>query len=420
MRDVEKISLPNSLKRIGYKAFNSYGNVKANYYDHGFYFGNEDNPYVYLAYTSKDLAEIQLHDDCKVISDKSFDDSRYSLTEVVLSKDISYIPPYAFGVEDWNNPTQLVKLNVSDSKCDIEEIDDYAFKNTSLEEITFTEGLHRIGREAFCDCRYLTKLNWPGFVNDLSIGDRAFMMNKNDSYAAIPDGTIKVGYNAFTINVDKKSLINIPASLVEAINVEEFGPSGGFIDFMHDSDKDVVKPLFIFEDGLDNHVEKVNSLLENFENPYGEMLKYNYYEHFSFSRGYLYKKNGESQIYCGILNDYSFYASQPIIPNVINGLPVETVELFRKISGRSYNTLNENCKHLIINKNTYNDIVAYENLTTITLDNVGANTYRIFSYAEEEDFKVEGLPQNVSVYFYSKEENKDGKHWHMNSVPIIW
>lgn len=141
---LEKVTLPNSLIRIGNSAFSGCSSLK----------------------------EIVLPDSVVSIGLNSFEKCK-NLSSVKFNADIKKIPENAF-----SGCSSLACVTFPSS---LEEIGNSAFSECSaLNGIKFPETLQVIGKQAFSKCSALTSVKLPAALN--SIGEWAFGYNNGDSY----------------------------------------------------------------------------------------------------------------------------------------------------------------------------------------------------------------------------------------------
>ena len=134
---------------------------------------------------------------------------------IALDNDKGELPDYAIrnGV--------LVKYNGIDNKPiipnDVEKIGAYAFKNSDIEEITFTDEVKEIGESAFYGCKKISHIDLPKKL--IKIGDYAFSWT-GITEINIPEGVTEIGC-AFDNCVNLKN-VTIPNSL-QTIRKNAFG-----------------------------------------------------------------------------------------------------------------------------------------------------------------------------------------------------
>lgn len=78
----------------------------------------------------------------------------------------------------------------------VTQISDYAFKDLKIEEVTISEGIEVIGREAFFDCKELRKVNFPDTLRE--IREDAFHNCVMLESITLPEGLTKLEGSAFS------------------------------------------------------------------------------------------------------------------------------------------------------------------------------------------------------------------------------
>ena len=417
-RDFTSITLPNSLEKVGYETFRSYGNAKSNYYQNGFYYGNSENPYLFLAYTSSNIDFFTFHEDCQVFMNSSFKNTIEYVDVVYINEKIKHIPSCAFSIDESFNRNQLVAINYT-GENNIETIGDRAFYYTSVTSFTFGSHIRYIGKEAFAYNDQLLRLNWPDKVDGLVIKELAFVCDsKFNNEIVLPSGTVSVGYEAFPLNITRSSFIYIPESLTDYKDFE-FDYEDGIFQIYREDNKLLVDPYVIFESTYGEYSDMFSSLLSTYSS-----ISLDYIQNISYANGCLFKQNVDSVIFYGFARKCPSYASLVTIPDEIIGLPVTSVTIYSQdtyLVSTNKLVLNSNCKSLKLTTYMPTNIVAPKGLTNINNSSSGSKAFKLFSLASEEEFQVEDVPSKVTVYYYSETENYDGHHWrYVNSQPSVW
>lgn len=150
---VGHVSLPESLRHIGWGAFSHYTCTNHTRYGGGFYYGSDENPYTVLAGAEDDIESIEVHKDTKIILDRVFFDNKI-LRSVTLPHGLIQIGDDAF-----RQCYALENITLPESVCEIGEA---AFAScTVLKEITMPKGEIILGEGAFMGCEALTEISLP-------------------------------------------------------------------------------------------------------------------------------------------------------------------------------------------------------------------------------------------------------------------
>lgn len=252
-KNLVNIIVPESVERVGYKAF--YGTAWFNskpYYEPVYvgkvlYFYN----FPWRAVESSDIKEqLVIPEGIVSISEGAFS-SHCTFKNIILSKSLEYI-----GVQAFFQCYHLEKITVPQNSC-LKCIDDAAFYDcNNLEDIAFPEGFERIGINTFLSCETLKNISIPSSVNDIGLtafepntleifvvdsGSPYYYTDENGilyskdkttvfgSYQkmtveelVLPDTVKKIGAQAFVTSSVRKFIL--PDS-VEEIEFEAFGES---------------------------------------------------------------------------------------------------------------------------------------------------------------------------------------------------
>ena len=156
---LQRVTLPDSLKRIGMMAFNECWALTDLTIPSGV------TTIDYAAFSCCSLTGLTIPDGVTSISEMAFYNCRH-LTEITIPAGVTSIGEYAF------------------SDCD------------GLTEITIPNSVKSIGKQAFDDCAGLTEITIPNGVT--SIGDGAFWGCKGLTSVTIPASVTSIGWYPFT------------------------------------------------------------------------------------------------------------------------------------------------------------------------------------------------------------------------------
>lgn len=219
-REITSIDLPNTVTRIGNKAFFGCGYLKTLEIPNSVTTIDEG---AFNGCTS--LERITLPDSLKVIKDRTFYDCEslkamnlpmglieignyafydcFGLTEITIPGKVSGIGEYAF-----SGNLKLEKFTIPSG---VAEIKDGTFSNCpNLKEITIPVGVKSIGESVFSNCYSLTGINIPGSVT--SIGAMAFTACTGLTEIKVPAGIKTIEFYTFA-SCTSLIAVELPASI---------------------------------------------------------------------------------------------------------------------------------------------------------------------------------------------------------------
>ncbi len=391
--NVESVSFPNSLESIGIDAFKTLSGIKTNYYNNGFYIGNDSNPYLILLYVSYDIKYFRFHNNCQVFLDCSFNNALTTIEEVVFNDKIKVIPDYAFYKQNYVYANNF-KYATFETTNNIEKVGKNAFNKTQLKEFVFGDNIKMIDFGAFDNCR-LEKFEFPFEVEDFILN------NLPDSIATIilPRGVTTIN-SEINVDLSTSSLVFIPKSLKNY----EINFSFDYFMYALGGIKKYFDPIIVFEGSKEENYETYQDmsmkLRENVPEEIKTNLKVVYGE--IIKDGYLFNVENNSVIFNGFLRQYNEYSNLFKIPDNIYGMNVEAVKLNfndTQLKNRDFN-LNSNCKTLYLTEFTPTKIYSNKDLENIINSNESINIkYDLIFKGNESEFKVKDVPENVNVIF---------------------
>ena len=213
------VSVPDSIIRIGTDGFYGCRELVYSEYDNAKYLGNSNNPYVVLIKArSESITSCQIHKNTKVIYNSAFEHCR-SLTGLTIPEGVVGIGRKAFfdceipnklilpslisiGEEAFHYCGSLTEVVLSDN---VTSIPDYAFANCyELAGVTIGSKVSSIGERAFSSCDALTGITIPNSVT--TIGKEAFYFCDNMTDITIGSGITSVADEVF---YGCSSLVNV-------------------------------------------------------------------------------------------------------------------------------------------------------------------------------------------------------------------
>jgi len=185
----QEIVIPEGITNIGDYAFDGC-NIQYNVEGNCKYWGNKDNPYMYLvATTSKAITAATINDGCKIINKRAFLDCS-ALEEIVIPDSVINIDVGAF-----EGCTNLKSVTFG-ANSELQTIGDNAFYFcSSLMEIIIPNSVIKIGASAFSN----SGLNSVSLSDNIeSIDTRVFENCGSLTRIVIPDNVTNIGTNAFS------------------------------------------------------------------------------------------------------------------------------------------------------------------------------------------------------------------------------
>ena len=182
---VTSVTLPSTVKYIGYYAFGSSSIAEINMPE------GLDSIADYAFYGCKSLAKVVLPEGLKEMGPKngSVFGTCYKLSEITFPSTLNYICKSAF-----YNCKALKSVVIPEG---VKEIRRVAFNTCgALESVTLPESLEELGDGAFGDCKVLKEIN-GSLKNVKSIGEECFF-NCPITTFAIPDALETIGARAFS------------------------------------------------------------------------------------------------------------------------------------------------------------------------------------------------------------------------------
>lgn len=127
-----------------------------------------------------------------------------NLTSIMLPATIKSIGSSAF--------QECTKLTAIDLPASVITIENNAFYNSALKNVSFSDALETIGNSAFSECRNLANVTLPQMLK--SIGSQAFYNCNQLTRVDIPESVTTIGNSAFS-SCDKLESVTLPSGLKE-------------------------------------------------------------------------------------------------------------------------------------------------------------------------------------------------------------
>jgi len=170
---LKDLKIPSSLKTVGSGCFWGCNSLSLTVYTDAAYFGNEENPYMFLfRRATSNMTECEVHKDTKFICSMAFDRAK-SLERITLPEGLLCIGDQAFSF-----CTNLTSINIPDS---VTAIYNSAFLSCdNLSTVTLGKNLSYIGNYAFSDTNKLSNIMFNGTEeqwNNVKKGEHWFSGN---------------------------------------------------------------------------------------------------------------------------------------------------------------------------------------------------------------------------------------------------
>ncbi len=184
---IKKLILPSTLTSVNSLDFQLFKSLQYNIYANCQYLGTADNPYEYLIGTDKDITDINVHPDTRIIAEFAFR-AVNNIRSVTVGDGVQIISGSAFA-----GCNALTSVQTGRS---VRVIGNSAFGYCeSLKSVTFCEGLESIGDSAFGQCTALSSISLPDSLK--SIGDTAFLSCTSLADITFGNSLESIGERAF-------------------------------------------------------------------------------------------------------------------------------------------------------------------------------------------------------------------------------
>lgn len=245
--ELSSISIGSSVAYIGEDAFFGCNNLKFNTDDNAYYLGSVENPYVVLFEAkNKNIMSCVINNKCRIINDMAFYDCQ--LAQISIPNSVVSIGRNAFGY------CKLTSVTIPNSVTSIGEL---AFSDCKkLKSVVIPNSVTSIVSSVFFGCSNLTSVTIPSSVT--SIGEKAFFGCRSLDSITIPDSVKTIGDYAFANCFLLVSAI-IPNSIT-SIGNDAFSGCGGFTSITTDCEIIGGANLYLTKDGIRYKVLNKNSI----------------------------------------------------------------------------------------------------------------------------------------------------------------
>ena len=154
---LQTLSIPNSITKVGFSAFQDAGTAALNAYENAYYAGNDSNPYLILIKPiNKTIESCEINNRCRIIYPEAFTGCK-SLQSIYVPNNIENLSYGSFV-----GCSSLVSVTIGSGVSAIEQ---YTFSNcTSLTTVTLAGTITNIKSGAFENCLLLQTINFAGTI----------------------------------------------------------------------------------------------------------------------------------------------------------------------------------------------------------------------------------------------------------------
>jgi len=161
--NLTSVTIPESVTYIDAYAFSGCNNLTYNEYDNAYYWGNSENPYLWLMRAaSTDIMSCEINSNCKFIYQSAFYGCR-GLTSISIPNSVTNI-----GYNAFNGCSSLTSVGISNA---VTSIGSYMFFDCSdLKSVAIPNSVISIDRYAFEGCSGLKSITIPLSVKKIENG----------------------------------------------------------------------------------------------------------------------------------------------------------------------------------------------------------------------------------------------------------
>ncbi len=184
--NLQKITIPSSIKLVGENAFENCGKLKFNEVNGALYLGNDTNPYLVLVEAKETtITECVIDQNTIAICNDAFYDCT-NLSVLTIPKKVTSIGSRAF-----YNCSRMSSIVLYEGPAFIGE--ETFYNCASLEEIAIPASVTTISTSAFADCKALKKVTFGNNSLLTSIGNSAFKSCTSLKSIEIPKSVVNIG-----------------------------------------------------------------------------------------------------------------------------------------------------------------------------------------------------------------------------------
>lgn len=193
--NLQKITIPSSIKLVGENAFENCGKLKFNELNGALYLGNDTNPFLVLIEAKEtNITECVIDQNTIAICNDAFYNCA-NLSVLTIPKNVTSIGSRAF-----YGCSRIASLTLSEGPTFIGA---ETFRDcSSLQEISIPASVTTISTSAFAGCKSLTSVTFAKDSSLTSIGNSAFSNCTKLKSITIPKSVVNIGDHKANKNTD--------------------------------------------------------------------------------------------------------------------------------------------------------------------------------------------------------------------------
>lgn len=159
--NLKNILLPSTIKYIGDAAFYRCDSLELNEYDNAYYFGNNENPYLFLMKAQNtEISTCKINEKTICINQRAFYECTH-LKEIIIPQSVSVIGDTAFGRSG-------LESIAFEAEGNTQYIGTYAFEYTQIKQLTIPDNVKTFSWGIFSDCSPMLDVVIPVSVNHIT------------------------------------------------------------------------------------------------------------------------------------------------------------------------------------------------------------------------------------------------------------